>query len=376
MAATKDTILAPDRAMPPIAAIEASAYTIPTSSPESDGTLEWNSTTIVIVHVQAGGLSGIGYTYAHRACVDVIHDLLTPVVAGGEALDVTRAWDAMRRTVRNQGLPGIAACSIAAVDNALWDLKARLLNVPLVTLLGRSRDAVPAYGSGGFTSYSDAQLRDQLTGWAEMGIRMMKMKVGRDPGRDPARVRAARAAIGQERELFVDANGAYSRKQALAMAVRFAAEAGVTWFEEPVSSDDLRGLRQMVERAPAGMDIAAGEYGYDLHDFRRLLEAGAVDVLQVDASRCCGISGFMRASALCEAFGLPLSAHTAPTLHAHLCCAATPARHVEYFHDHARIEPLLFDGALVPVNGMLGPDPARPGIGVVFKRADAEAYGS
>lgn len=360
--------------MPPVARLDSAAYIIPTTAPESDGTLEWNSTTLVVVHAEAGDERGFGYTYAHRACVDIIHTVLSPVVVGLDALDVTRAWDAMRRTVRNQGLPGIAATSIAAVDTALWDLKARVLDVPLVSLLGASRKAVDAYGSGGFTSYSDAQLQEQLAGWARMGVRMMKMKVGREPPRDPARVRAARAVIGDDRELFVDANGAYSRKQALVLAERFALESRVSWFEEPVSSDDLSGLHLLVERAPAGMEIAAGEYGYELHYFRRMLEAGAVDVLQVDASRCCGVSGFMRASALCEAFGLPLSAHTAPTLHAHLCCAATPARHVEYFHDHARIEQMLFDGALVPTGGVLRPDLSRPGIGVVFKASDAEPY--
>jgi L-alanine-DL-glutamate epimerase-like enolase superfamily enzyme len=360
--------------MLPITRLDSAAYTIPTTRPESDGTLEWNSTTLVVVHAEAANERGFGYTYAHRTCVDVINDLLVPVVVGVDALDVTRAWDAMRRTVRNQGLPGIAATSIAAVDNALWDLKARLLNLPLVTLLGGSRHAIEAYGSGGFTSYSDVQLQEQFAGWAAMGIRMMKMKVGREAARDPARVRAARAIIGDDCELFVDANGAYSRKQALAQAERFFLESRVSWFEEPVSSDDLAGLHLLVERAPAGLEIAAGEYGYDLHYFRRMLEARAVDVLQVDASRCCGVSGFMRASAICESFGLPLSAHTAPTLHAHLCCAATPARHVEYFHDHARIEQMLFDGALVPSGGVLKPDLSRRGIGIIFKTSDAEPY--
>ena len=262
--------------------------------------------------------------------------------------------------------------AIAAVDNALWDLKAKLLGLPLVTLLGAVRESVPVYGSGGFTSYTDTQLREQLGGWVGAGIARVKMKVGREPGRDPARVRVAREAIG-DAQLFVDANGAYGRKQALALAQVFA-DLGVTWFEEPVSSDDLDGLRLLRDRAPAGMDIAAGEYGYDLIYFRRMLEAGAVDVLQADATRCAGITGFMRAAALCEAFELPLSAHCAPSLHAHPGCAATPLRHIEYFHDHVRIERMLFDGALTPEHGALRPDLSRPGLGLEFKRADAARY--
>jgi L-alanine-DL-glutamate epimerase-like enolase superfamily enzyme len=263
--------------------------------------------------------------------------------------------------------------AIAAVDSALWDLKARLLDVPLVILLGAVRDGVPVYGSGGFTSYSPAQLQVQLGEWVASGIPRVKMKIGRQPAADVDRVRAARAAIGAAAELFVDANSAYSRKQALAFAERFADD-GVNWFEESVSSDDLEGLRLLRNRVPAGMDIAAGEYGYDLFYFRRMLEAGAVDVLQADATRCAGISGFLRVGALCEARGLPLSAHTAPSLHVHPCCALPAVRHLEYFHDHVRIEQMFFDGALTPINGALCPDVSRAGMGLELKRHDVQRY--
>jgi L-alanine-DL-glutamate epimerase-like enolase superfamily enzyme len=264
--------------------------------------------------------------------------------------------------------------AIAAVDAALWDLKARLLDLPLVTLLGAVREGVPVYGSGGFTSYSLEHLQEQLSGWVGEGISRVKMKVGTHPSDDLDRVRAAREAIGPRAELFVDANGAYSRKQALAFAEKFKADCDVSWFEEPVPSDDLEGLRLLRDRGPAGMDIAAGEYGYDLLYFRRMLAAGAVDVLQADASRCAGITGFLRAAALCEADSIPLSAHCAPSLHAHPCCAAAPVRHVEYFHDHVRIEHMLFDGVLTPVNGELCPDLSRPGMGLELKRSDAARF--
>jgi L-alanine-DL-glutamate epimerase-like enolase superfamily enzyme len=252
-------------------------------------------------------------------------------------------------------------------------LKARLLDLPLCRLLGMARECAPVYGSGGFTSYDDRQLQGQLGGWAEQGFGMVKMKVGREPQDDPARVATARKAIGDRARLFVDANGAYSRKQALRMAQAFA-EYEVAWFEEPVSSDDREGLRLLRDRGPAGMDIAAGEYGYDSWYFRRMLEAGAVDVLQADATRCAGITGFMQASALCQAFQVPLSGHCAPSIHAHPACAAPPLRHIEYFHDHVRIESMLFDGALTARDGALHPDLSRPGFGLEFKRADAERY--
>jgi len=353
--------------------VEAAAYRIPTDFPEEDGTIAWDRTTLVVVEASAGGTTGLGYTYDGEAAARVVVDALADVVRGRDAMATPAAWDAMTAAVRNLGRPGIVSTAISAVDVALWDLKARLLGLPLATLLGPAREAAPVYGSGGFTSYPIERLREQLAGWVAAGIPRVKMKIGARPDEDLARVRAAREAIGPNAELFVDANGAYARKQALAMAERFA-ELGVSWFEEPVSSDDLEGLRLLRDRAPAGMEIAAGEYGFDSFYFRRMLDAGAVDVLQADASRCGGITGFLRAAALCQAHGLPLSAHCAPSLHAAVACSAPNLRHVEYFHDHERIEHMLFEGAPRPVDGALRPDPTRPGLGLEFKREDAARF--
>jgi L-alanine-DL-glutamate epimerase-like enolase superfamily enzyme len=361
------------RAEVKIEKVSVSAYRIPTDYPESDGTLEWNSTTIVVVEAGASGKTGLGYTYADTATARLIADLLAAVVEQRDALDVTANWSAMLAAIRNLGRPGIASMAIAAVDGALWDLKARILDLALVDLIGGTRRAIPVYGSGGFTSYDNSRLCEQLAGWAAQGIGRVKMKIGREPARDPERIKAARDAIGPKVELFVDANGAYSRKQALSFAFKFA-ESGVTWFEEPVTSDDLEGLRMVRDRAPAGQQIAAGEYGYDAIYFRRMLDAGAVDVLQADASRCAGVSGFMRIAALCEAHFLPLSAHCCPALHLHLCCAARNAIHLEYFHDHVRIEQLLFDGAPRPDGGLLRPDRSRPGMGLELKKPDAARF--
>jgi len=356
-----------------IESLRASAYRIPTDFPESDGTLEWEATTLVLVEVLGGDQTGIGYTYADAATCTLINGLLAGIIQGQDAMATSRNWLAMVRAIRNLGRPGISSMAIAAVDNALWDLKARILGLPLVALLGAARDSVAVYGSGGFTSYDKDRLQKQLSGWVETGIPRVKMKVGREPHKDPDRVAWAREAIGSNAELFVDANGAYTRKQALELADRFR-DVKVSWFEEPVSSDDLEGLKLLRDRAPAGMAIAAGEYGYDLPYFERMLEAGAVDVLQADATRCAGITGFIQVAALCEARSLPLSAHCGPSMHVHPCCAARPVCHIEYFHDHVRIEHLLFDGALTPLNGRLQPDLSRPGIGIEFKHSDAEPY--
>jgi L-alanine-DL-glutamate epimerase-like enolase superfamily enzyme len=357
----------------PIERLTAAAYHIPTDAPEADGTFEWDATTLIVALVKAGGKTGFGYTYASAAAARVARDQLAPTIEGLDSFDIPAAWAAMQRKVRNLGRSGVAACAVSAVDAALWDLKAKLLELPLVLLLGRRRDRAPIYGSGGFTFYSDERLKEQLGGWAQRdGCRFVKMKIGSEPARDPERARAAKSAIG-DAQLFVDANGAFSVKQAL----RFAdtcRDLDIRWFEEPVTSDDPYGLRLMRERAPAQTDIAAGEYIFTLDDARHLLEAGAVDCLQADASRCGGLTGFLKIASLCEAHHIDLSGHCAPSLHRHVACAAPRLRHLEWFHDHVRIEHMLFDGAPSVDDGAIRPDLERPGHGLEFKAQDAERF--
>ena len=357
----------------PITGLHAAAYRIPTDNPEADGTFAWDATTLVVVTVEAGNKSGLGYTYADSSIVALAHGALNKAIDQRDSFDIPGCWMAMQRSVRNLGRSGLAACAISAIDTALWDLKARALGVPLAALLGHCRDRVPIYGSGGFTTYSDTQLREQLSGWVERdGCRFVKMKIGSEPDRDPERVMQAKSAIG-DRELFVDANGAFSVKEALDFADA-CADADIRWFEEPVTSDDLPGLRLMRERAPDSMDIAAGEYTYTSDDARRMLAANAIDVLQADATRCGGITGFLQVGVLCEAHHIDLSGHCAPAIHRHVACAVPRLRHLEWFHDHVRIEQMLFDGAPAARDGAIEPDLGRPGHGLAFKQRDAERF--
>ena len=223
--------------------LEVGVYQIATDQPESDGTLKWDHTDAVVVHVTAGGTTGLGWSYAPQAAAKLIDSILRTAVEGQSAMAIEGAWQRMNHQLRNAGRPGAGMMAVAAVDVALWDLKAKLLGISLVDLFGAVRDAVDVYGSGGFTSYTEKRLAEQLGGWAAEGIARVKMKVGRDPAADVQRAGVARKAIGEKVELFVDANGGYTRKQAIAMAQRFASEYGVCWFEEPRPSDDLEGLR-------------------------------------------------------------------------------------------------------------------------------------
>jgi L-alanine-DL-glutamate epimerase-like enolase superfamily enzyme len=356
----------------PIERIDVRACRLATErGPESDGTAVWSATTMVIVEARAAGVTGLGYSYIDAAAVGVVRDLLAPAIRGSDAFAIPSSTAAMLRAIRNHGRPGLVACAISAVDVALWDLKARLLDVSLATLLGAARTTVPVYASGGLTSSTLAELERELGAYASAGHRRVKIKIGREPARDLDRVRVAREAIGPDVELMVDANGAYTRKQALGLARQFA-DQGVIWFEEPVSSDDLDGLRVLCDRAPPGMSIAAGEYGYDGWYFRRMLEAGAVDILQADSTRALGISGFLQANALCAARSLPLSSHCAPSIHVHADAAASQVVHLEHFIDHARMEPLLFDGVQPVIAGEVAFDPRRPGLGLTLRVREAD----
>jgi L-alanine-DL-glutamate epimerase-like enolase superfamily enzyme len=355
-----------------VESVAVNAFTVPTDLPESDGTFQWDRTTIVVVQVLAGGRTGVGYTYAAKAAGALIRDMLAPVVNGLNPMDIPTCWRTMTEKVRNDGDAGLCCMAISAVDAALWDLKAKLLDLPLVRLLGAVRRDIPAYGSGGFTSYSVEQLQEQLGSWASEGFSMVKMKIGRQPAEDAHRILAARQAMGGYPALFVDANGGYDRKQALALAARFP-EWGVSWYEEPVSHTDFQGLRMLKSRVPAEVEVTIGEYGFNSEYFSQVIQAEAVDVLQADATRC-GITGFLRAGALCHAAHLPMSSHCAPSLHLHVCCAVQSVRHMEYFHDHVRIEHLLFDGAATADQGTLRPDLSRPGLGLEFKPQDAHPY--
>ena len=356
--------------------LECRVLTIPTDAREADGTIAWDKTTMVLVTARSGGTTGLGWTYGPAACADIISSLFTPLVVGTDAMSVPGTWREMVRAGRNDTRPGVVGYALGAVDTALWDLKARLLGLSLADLFGRVHDDVPVYGSGGFTTYDDARTTEQLTHWAiEQRIPRVKIKIGESWGsrmdRDIHRIRLARKVIGDDTQLFVDANGGYTIKQAVRL-MGDVADARVTWFEEPVSSDDLTGLALI--RGMIDADVAAGEYGSDVGYFQRMCAAGAVDCLQVDATRAGGYTGWLQAVAVAAGHGLQVSGHCAPHLHAPVAAATPNLRHLEWFHDHVRIESMLFEGTLDPAGGTITPDPSRPGNGLTVREGVAARY--
>lgn len=352
-----------------ISSLTTSVFTVPTDAPEGDGTFAWSATTVVVVTVTCHDATGIGWTYGPAACASLVDEMLRDVVLGTDAMSVPGTWSAMNREVRNATRAGVAGYAISAVDVALWDLKAKLLGLPLADLFGRVHQEVPVYGSGGFTTYTDEQMTDQLQSWVYgQQIPRVKIKIAESWGaceqRDIERIALAREIIGSDVELYVDANGGYQAKQAIRVMRKVDAQ-HVTWFEEPVSSDNLAGLAEVRQAVDA--DVAAGEYGSDLTYFRRMCAAGAVDCLQIDATRCGGYTDWLRSAAVAASHGLQVSAHCAPNLHAPVAAATPNLRHMEWFHDHVRVEDLLFDGGLDPTGGHVTPDPARIGHGLTLK---------
>ena len=345
--------------------LDVGTYTVPTPHPEADGTLRWTATTAVVVHVHAGEATGLGWTYSSAAAATVVAHDLADVVTGRDPADITGAWEAMHRACRNYGTRGLVAQALSAVDIALWDLKAHLRGLPLTTLLGRCRTAVPIYGSGGFTNLDDDQLAEQVNAWCTAGCTAMKIKIGQDWGnnihRDLTRVHKLRELAGDGVELMVDANGAYTRAQARRVGAALD-HLGVTWFEEPVSSDDTDGLAAL--RHTVRCDVAAGEYIADRYDARRL--APVVDCLQLDATRCGGYSGWLAAASIAAAHNLDVSAHCSPALHVPVAAAIPHLRHIEYFIDHTRLDAHLFDGIPNPAGGELHANMSQPGHGVTL----------
>ncbi len=349
----------------PITGIDTAVYRFPTPQPEADGTVQWDATTAVTVTLRAARCAGLGWSYSSPAAATVVQEHLAGAVRDHDAFDVAAGWSAMTRACRNLIARGMVMQAVSALDIAWWDLKAQLLDIPLTRLFGKCRPEVPVYGSGGFTTLTDAQLDEQIGWWQSVGCTAMKIKIGESWGtdieRDLARVHKLRHLAGQNVELMVDANGGYTRGQARRVGAELD-DLGVSWFEEPVSSDDLAGLGQL--RAALRCDVAAGEYADDLFAVRSLIPV--VDCLQLDVTRCGGYTGWLRGAALAQAHNLQVSGHCAPSLHAPVAAAIPNLRHVEWFADHARLEPLLVDGLPQVRSGALQLQAQRAGHGMTL----------
>lgn len=293
--------------------------TIPTIDPTAKG----RSQLFVHIHTDEGVI-GLGMAPGLRAIREVIHENLSPILVGQDPFMIEKLWQDMFWRVRGFGRKGLAFQAIAAIDIALWDLKGKVLNQPIYRLLGPAHESVPIYGSGGWTNYSEAELVAEQTAYVERGIPRVKMKVAKNFGQsereDIERLAAVRDAVGDDVEIYVDANNGYKAKQAIKMSQIFE-QFDVAWFEEPVLADDIPGLAQVSQATT--IPVATGEHEYTKYGFRDLLVAGAVDIVQPDVHRVTGITEWMKVAAMADAFNLPVAPHAVSLVHLH-CAMATP----------------------------------------------------
>lgn len=353
------------------------------------GRLETFDATLVAVTTE-DGLTGYGEAKAavgsagiNAAVVASVREELCPLLLGEDSRQITRLWERMYNgsrahfaLTRGRGFPilgrrGVTICAMSGIDMALWDLLGKRLGVPVYQLLGgKCRDALPAYASGGWADAGGigAQLRGYLD---RGGFRAVKMRVGSQDGTveaSIARVRAAREALGPEIDLMVDAHGTWNPREARRFA-RGVEECRLAWIEEPVNADDRAGMAEV--RAATDIPIAAGESEFTRFDFRDLIEAGAIDILQPDLAIAGGITEGVRIAALAAAYQKPVAPHLwgsalcfAAGLH---LAAATPACVIlEY---SLGFNPLLHDlvEESFPVEDGRIPIPDRPGLGVTVR---------
>jgi D-galactarolactone cycloisomerase len=316
-----------------------------------------------------GFAPGIGTTRG------VIHDVLKPLLVGQDPLAHERLWDDMFWRVRGFGRKGVAFSAISSLDIALWDLKAKSFGVPLYRLLGPYTDTVPIYGSGGWTSFTEDELVREQVGYVERGIPRVKMKVAKDFGRaeaeDLRRLAAVRKAVGDEVEIFVDANNGFYAKQAIGFARRMA-DYDVHWFEEPVLADDIAGLAAIARAID--IPVATGEHEYTKYGFKSLLEAGGADIVQPDVGRVGGVTEWLKVAHLAHAFNLPVAPHAVQLVHLHLACATPNLKVVEYLGVSEETDKIFYTEFPEPKNGLWSPYPDRPGLGLELNPHTVERY--
>ncbi|MCL2035126.1 MAG: mandelate racemase/muconate lactonizing enzyme family protein [Oscillospiraceae bacterium] len=313
------------------------------------------------------GLEGIGVTY-HEVGGEAVSDLITrnmaPGLIGRSPFETEKIWCEMCAYLRGVGRKGLMFCALSAIDNALWDLKGKILGLPLYRLLGGAERMVPVYASGGWTSYDDGKLLEEVSSMLSKGYTHIKIKVGVDGGKNPQRdlqrVRKVREMIGDQIVLMLDANNCWDA----ATAVKFAdavKECDILFLEEPVFADDIPGLRRY--RRSSCIPLATGEHEYTKYGARDLVLAEAADIIQMDAARVGGYTEMLKIAAITQAWNLRFAPHAMEHLHMHLVSAYSHMPFLERLMLYEEVTGKLYKNAPVPVNGYLE-IPEKPGFGL------------
>ena len=353
-----------------IAKVDVHLVSYPVSGNFADATRTVETVGFTVVRITTDqGLEGIGITYHEvggEATVALIQRNMAPKLMGRDPFETEVLWQEFFGYLRGVGRKGLMYCALSAVDIALWDLKGKIIGMPLFRLLGGNKTEVPVYSSGGWTSYSDEELVEEMTGMVAQGYRMIKFKVGVEGGhntrRDRERVRKVREAVGPDIKLLLDANNCWDA----ATAVQFAntiREYDILLFEEPVFADDIPGLA----RFKRGTDIplATGEHEYTKFGARDLLMAGAADIVQIDGTRTGGFTEMLKIAALTQAWNVKFAPHAMENIHLHLVSAIPNAPFLERLFLFEDLTAHVFKDAPKPVGGMMT-IPDLPGLGLAL----------
>lgn len=330
----------------------------------------------IFTHIQTDeGLEGLGVGQASPGVRDVIDSALRHILIGQDPMNIEKLWSDMFWAVRGYGRRGLAFLAVSAVDIGLWDLKAKALGMPLYKLLGPYREAVPVYGSGGWTNYTVDELVAEMEGYVDQGIPRIKMKVGKDFGsaerEDIERVAAVRSAVGHDVALYIDANNGYYTKQAIYMAREFE-EYQVGWYEEPVLADDIPGLAEI--RRATTIPLASGEMEYTKYGFRDLITGGGADIVQPDVVRVGGVTEWMKVAHMAEAFNLQVAPHMAQLVHMHVCCAIPNLKAMEYANMYLAADEVWYTEFPTQKDGFLTPYHDKPGLGLELDPYSVEKW--
>jgi len=354
-----------------IEAIATRWLRIPLSPPIADSTHILNAIDLILVEVTAGGVTGscymLSFDYAPALLKGFVDQELKRHLIGAEADDIRGVFERSMRVCEYVGQCGIAMWGISAVDTALWDLLGRRLGVPVSLLWGRYACAVPVYGSGGWISYSEEKLGDEIRHYLARGFRGVKIKIG-GPSEDwdVARVKTVRELVGPDVLVMVDANQALTLSRAIRTAKRLE-DYALTWIEEPLPRDDIEGYQRLA--ASTSIPLAAGEREYGAEPFRRLIAARAISVVQPDLLRVGGVTGWRLVAGLAEASRLSLAPHFYREYDVHLAACYPNLIGIEWFDwlDPLLVHPLELRDGMVVV-------PDRPGFGVQFRAEALKEY--
>lgn len=354
----------------PIRAVDVYLVSMPVGGGLTDATRKVEDIGFLLVKLTTQqGREGIGVTYHEvggEATRELIVRNMAPRLLGRDPLQTEALWWEFFHYLRGVGRKGLMYCALSAIDNALWDLKGKIFDVPLYRLLGGNKTSVPVYASGGWTSYDDDRLVEEMCEIAKCGYKALKFKVGVEGGqninRDVVRVRKVREAIGPDIKILVDANNCFEAATAVQLANRIR-DYDITLFEEPVFADDIPGLSRF--RRGTDIPLATGEHEYTKFGVRDLLLNEAADIVQADGARAGGYTEMLKIAALTQTWNVKFAPHAMEHTHLHLMAAIPNGFMLERLLMFEDLTHHVFKNAARPHNGMMAV-PEMPGMGLVL----------